>query len=226
MEDDRAQDDDGHYSMESDIETIPYSEDGSESDGPNDSNEPASEDEGVVDRRRRLFGPPEAQGTLDDIRPLDLPLSEESSSPGYSIVWDNVGKLVKRSQQTTETKNVYAMFANALMVQNRISFVHLEDPNFQRREATSIPLNEFIPSTDDWQMIEERMVVLTKRCLVDYIPSMHDRRDEVDWHVHHEFWEESNKKSKIVCPWSQKFTYVVFNIGSLFMTVEPRCSQS
>ena len=133
--------------MNDSMETIEYS---SESTGPDDSDDellrtiPVDEadipedaiatDKPTEPARRQLFG-----GV-----PTDEIEDDKSDHPGYCIVWDNVGKLVTKSDQTSSNRSMYAMFANALMVENRISFRHLEDPDYVRREATTIPISTFL----------------------------------------------------------------------------------
>ena len=101
------------------------------------SSNPESTDGHDAAPRRQLFIPQGEAGV------------ENEEHPGYSIVWDNVGKMVTRSQQSTTGKSVYAMFANSLIIENRIPFTHLEQHDYHRREAITIPVQTFLPNVGD-----------------------------------------------------------------------------
>lgn len=189
---------------QSDLETIGYSTEGSESAEPHQSSdssmEPLEEDETGTDKekdrdvcraplRRQLFAPADAETAESH---------DAEETPGYSLVWDNVGKLVKKGQQTSTNKTVYAMFANTLMIENRISFNHMKNLEHVDIEATDLPLDVFLPRTEDWNMLKKRMGILVQRVLVTYVPSLEIQRNNVCWHIEHEFSDESASKSNIV----------------------------
>ena len=193
-------DTDGSGTDNSDIETIGYSAEGTDSQEDGASSQASDLELDLPDQhqpRRQLFEPGHQDLDGDeDVRPLESPTG--TNTAGFSIVWDNVGKLVKRSQLSSSVKNVYAMFANTLMVKNRISFMDLEDANYERTDAVSIPLKQYLPSSDDWNMLTDRMEILVQRALVSYAPSLTERQHEVVWHIEHEKSAQSSTKSEIV----------------------------
>lgn len=147
--------------------------------------------------RKQLFQPmqnPTEVSSTTDVEP-DL---TEVGHAGYAIVWDNVGKLVRRAQNTISSTNVYAMFANNIMVKHRISFLQMESDEYTRTLATDIPISTFLPDDDDWSRLTERMNVLVQRILVKSIPNLAGKKEEVCWHIPHQYSEESSKKSEIV----------------------------
>ena len=135
-------------------------------------------------------------------RPQQLPRTQTEEDTGqfkgYSIVWDNVGKLVTSSQQGTGKQNTYAIFANCLMIGNRINFRNLEDNQYKRKAAVTIPPEDFMPGETDWEALKTRMNVLVQRCLVTHISGLQPYQNKVTWHIQHQFTEESKKKSDVV----------------------------
>ena len=90
------------------------------------------------------------------------------------------------------------MFANSLIIENRIPLTHLEQHDYHRCEAITIPVQTFLPSVDDWEEVKARMAVLVERQLVLYVPELQILENDVCWHIEHEFSDESQKKSNIV----------------------------
>ena len=102
------------------------------------------------------------------------------SVEGYSIVWDNVGKIVQRAQQTSDQRNSYELFAMTLLVKNRISFRHMEFDSYERKEAVTITPATFLPQQCDWDELRGRLQVLVSRILVQH---MHELLQPGGWVV-------------------------------------------
>ena len=105
---------------------------------------------------------------------------------------------MRRAHTTVDNANMYAMFAMTMLVKNRISFKHLNEEEYERREAVTIPAASFLPGESDWGRLRDRMKILVARILVEHIPALQNNRNIVEWHIPHEFSNESNKKSEVV----------------------------
>ena len=187
-----------------------------------DDSEPSSageQVEHVVGPKKQLFY---AGAAVPDVIPPDEP---EDTRQGYSIVWDNVGKLVTRSHQSETNKNIYAVFANCLIVKNRVDFNDMESLAHVKRLATSIHLSMFVPGKIEFDALRQRMVVLTERVLVTYMPNLHAYHDLITMHIPHPHSEESKNKSEIVNIFCLKLKkiysiiYLYYNINTKEMEV-------
>ena len=88
------------------------------------------------------------------------------------------------------------MFAMTLMVNNRVPVA--PDINAERNTvaATHLPLNIFLPSDGDWDVLRERMVVIVSRILRENIPTL--RHISVCKHIEHQYSKDSAKRSEWV----------------------------
>nr|XP_002736791.1 PREDICTED: uncharacterized protein LOC100378528 [Saccoglossus kowalevskii] len=141
------------------------------------SSDDKSTEEGGVSYRRSLFGP--------------------DTGPGYSLCWDNVQKLSLSRYHTSSKQNKFLMWAMCFATQNRVPAMHLNDE--KRELATTIPLNYFLPSQEDWDALEKRMGVVVSRIICKHLTHFKSYySDCVVEHIIHEQSELSKKKSKVI----------------------------
>jgi hypothetical protein len=146
--------------------------------------------------KKRLFQGNQPDDSSNDTNDKHIVAQSEttSSHPGYPIVWDNVGKMVKKSHPSSNEMNMYAVFANCLMVKSRISFHNLESQTYERRDAVTIPLRHYLPGETDFNLLHSRMVVLTEISLVTFFVNLQQHKDIICWNIPHAFADQSKKK--------------------------------
>ncbi|XP_038045920.1 uncharacterized protein LOC119720342 isoform X4 [Patiria miniata] len=82
--------------------------------------------------------------------------------PGYIIVCDSV--LV----ELASPRSGYKLQASTFAVRNRVGYDHSLDYTVKRAEE--IPLSCFLPSSDDWEGLKQRMCQILERILKDHLP--------------------------------------------------------
>ncbi|XP_062602465.1 uncharacterized protein LOC134264190 [Saccostrea cucullata] len=124
-------------------------------------------------------------------------IGKELQSKGYCLVWDNVGKMVRVSRQSSERQNKMLLWALSYCVENRIATCHMNDQIVTR--AIDIPLEKFLPRQADFKEVRQRMTVIVARIIVQEIPFFKEHfMDCVPKHIRHKFWRESSKKSNVI----------------------------
>jgi len=87
------------------------------------------------------------------------------------------------------------MWANAYAARNR---VHCEDSRLTGTlKAVDIPLTAFLPSSDDYDSLKDRMRVIVTRILAHHLPFFR-HHSVVDRHVRHRYSSESAATSELV----------------------------
>jgi len=73
---------------------------------------------------------------------------------GYTICWDNVGKLVRARHHTRNVGNRYQTWALSYAAKNRIPTTHMTSS--KTVPATQIPIQNYMLANSEQQMIKER----------------------------------------------------------------------
>ena len=61
------------------------------------------------------------------------------------------------------------LFANAFAAENRVEVKGL-DFNDHTLKAKDIPISDFLPSSEDEQLLHKRMICIVSRILVNHVP--------------------------------------------------------
>lgn len=114
----------------------------------------------------------------------------------YSIVWDNTQKLVSRRDQSRDKKNNMMLWANAYAAQSRVGF---NDPLTNTTvPASEIPLTSYLPNTNDYEWLVDRMALMVGRVVCRHIAFFKDHMKNIPTHIPHDYTMESSYKSDLV----------------------------
>jgi len=118
----------------------------------------------------------------------------------YALVWDNTQKLVVSRDQTRTKKNQMMLWANAYAAKNRVASSAGKSVTSQSTlEACDISLTSFLPSSDDVDLLRERMVQMVSQILVAHINYFAQNcSSAVVRHVTHAHSSESAVKTQLV----------------------------
>ncbi|XP_038045923.1 uncharacterized protein LOC119720343 [Patiria miniata] len=99
-----------------------------------------------------------------NLMPLTLHISQriENLDPGYIIVCDSV--LV----ELASPRSGYKLQSSTFAARNRVAFDQSLDYTVKRAEE--IPLSCFLPTSDDWEGLKQRMCLILERILKDHLP--------------------------------------------------------
>jgi hypothetical protein len=87
----------------------------------------------------------------------------------------------------------------AYAARNRIPSLHLPDQVPSADNLKAIPVDSLLPSEDDAAQLRASMTVMVERILVQYVPFLAHLRDDVTWHIPHQYTTESARRSELVC---------------------------
>ncbi|XP_038045915.1 uncharacterized protein LOC119720342 isoform X2 [Patiria miniata] len=88
----------------------------------------------------------------------------EYLDPGYIIVCDSVLMQLAKRRPFKE----YQLQASTFAARNRVGFDQSSDYTMKRAEE--IPLSCFLPTSDDWEGLKQRMCLILERILKDHLP--------------------------------------------------------
>ena len=114
--------------------------------------------------------------------------------PGFTLVWDNVRKMVKARHQGTGRQNKMMLWALAYAAKNRIATTMYNSDVVC--PASDISIESYLPTEDDIYEMQKRMNYVIKRILNNHMPAF--TPSNVKRHVRHQHWRESSKKSDLV----------------------------
>jgi hypothetical protein len=138
---------------------------------------------------------------LDEVWEEDDTLEVEPSRPratrGYSCVIDNINQKTHTRHNTKNRSNKQYNMVQGYAFRDRVDTLVLSDdhPNL---DLNSIPIQSYLPSQTDLDVVRNEMAILVKRILTSYLPSCKELVTHVPTHIHHEFLEESGKKTERV----------------------------
>jgi hypothetical protein len=115
--------------------------------------------------------------------------------PAYDIITDNVQVNTEAAHHSTDSKNKFLIWSNALAVRHR---VQPPESSTSTILAEQISLISFLPGDEDRLFLQERMDTIIQRILVKNIDYFKECEAHVEWHVPHRFSVESAAKSEVV----------------------------
>ncbi|XP_061167991.1 uncharacterized protein LOC133176943 [Saccostrea echinata] len=129
-----------------------------------------------------------------DVEIQSIESKGDLSLPGYTITWDNVGKMTKACHQNTNRQNKMMLWALSYCAENRIPTTHITAEEVLR--AVDIPMKKFLPMKHDLQEVRNCMEIIVMRIIQQHVPYF--ANSKVVKHIRHKYWRESNKKSKVI----------------------------
>jgi len=124
-----------------------------------------------------------------------LSIADQTVIPRFSMVWDNTQKLVQTRNFSRASGNKMLLWANAYAVRNRIEVT--EVTSRATLKAIDIPVTAFLPSTDDYKCLKQRMLTIVTRILAHHLPFF-CKHSVVTHHIPHQYSAESAVKSEVV----------------------------
>jgi hypothetical protein len=104
--------------------------------------------------------------------------------------------LVQARTQSRQSSNKMLLWANAYDVQNRVDVRNL-DLNYNRLAASQICLASYLPTTEDYATLHDKMTTLVSRILVCHITHFKERGRTVQWHIPYGHSTEAAEKSNL-----------------------------
>ena len=130
---------------------------------------------------------------------IDQSVSAEMEPPGFTMCLDNVGKKVISRHPTEIVKNQYLNMALGYIAINRVKSSNANWREENLTKAIDIPINRFIPQTEDFDRLRYRMVVLVGWIISKHLPWFKSNFSEcITSHIAHQFSNESARKSVLV----------------------------
>lgn len=121
---------------------------------------------------------------------------ESQDRNGYTVVWDNVGKIMKARHQKIGKENPIHLWALSYCAKNRVKSAHLQ--NEGHCQASEIPLEKYFANNADVKIIKSRMSHIVQNHLASYVPIFMHLKAQVDKHQQHRFFKENSEKSEVV----------------------------
>ena len=135
--------------------------------------------------------------------------------PCYSICFDNVNQKTTVRHQTRDKKNKMFNMVQAYAALDRINSLHLSDDSPSPEDVESIPLHKLLPCEMDEVDLRSQMTVIVERILCTHIPFFEDVKDNIIWHIPHQYSNESAQKSEMVglimCQSNTIFVWKIFS---------------
>ena len=143
-------------------------------------------------------------GVIKMPKEADTPPSEPptlTQCVGCKLVGDNIDKGVKTCYMRVEgSHNKSLHYFHSFAVLNRVDFSHLPDVfphtclNHPRQLALAL-----LPSKDDDRALTQLFGIHVSRILCTHMPFFKFAfEDIVDWHVHHQYYDQMSAKSEVV----------------------------
>jgi len=124
--------------------------------------------------------------------------TEKLESVRYSLVWDNIQKLVTARGQGRQTANKMMLWANSFAARSCVAFHELTTTS-SSLAAQEIPLAAYLPNADDYESVRQLMETVVSRILEHHIQFFASHcSSAVVRHVPHEFADKSALKSELV----------------------------
>jgi hypothetical protein len=78
---------------------------------------------------------------------------------------------------------------------DKIPTLHLDDAIPSPDGINSISIEHFLPSDLDEIDLRSEMTTMVERVLCEHLPMFHDIKCEINWHLYHQYSQESSAKS-------------------------------
>ena len=116
---------------------------------------------------------------------------------GFKIVGDNIDKTVRPRFMRSDSQVKSLHYFQSYAVRDRINLTNVSDsPPLPSNDPDLLSL---LPSSNDITTIQHLFEIHVARIVIEHIPFMKSAfSDVVDWHIHHEYYEEMETKSDIV----------------------------
>ena len=136
----------------------------------------------------------------------------------YQIIGDNVDLKQKTSQQSLDSIGADHHWFHMCAVLDRIDGIDL-DCDEPQADITSLPLQTFLPSTDDCDYLTKEFAILISCTLVENLNFLHSYKSCIPSHILHQYSAEASQKSDIVSIllYSWKIWRYACNVHVLFM---------
>ena len=115
----------------------------------------------------------------------------------YQIIGDNVDLKQKASRQSLDSTGADHHWFHMCAILDRVDGIDL-DIDEPQADITSLPLQTFLPSTEDCDFLKKEFVVLLSRTLTDKLRFLHPYQSCVPIHIPHRYSAEASKKSDVV----------------------------
>lgn len=152
-------------------------------------------------KRTALFTPVKAGLRKEKSKKArQLSFSDKVLVPGWTFSFDNLNRsIIPRSYSSTSQTTMRNM-VSAMAIENRIPFETSTPLQLNRnmKKAVDIPVNLFLPSDSELDVIKAQHKELVKRILVKNIPAFESIKNSVQWHIDHQYSKISENKSRIV----------------------------
>ena len=134
-----------------------------------------------------------------------------ASTVRYSIAWDNTQKLVQTRDQSRQSQNQMMLWANAYAVQHRVHCPDVTSPS--TLNARQMPVSTFLPNTDDYAFLRQRMMAIFSRILVHHVDFLRQScASAVAAHIPHQYSQQSALKSTMVKLFYDRLAFLVSTI--------------
>ena len=125
----------------------------------------------------------------------------------YRLAWDNTQKLVIARGQSRIGANKMLLWANAFAVQSRVPYGPTLSTTLKARD---IPLTVYLPNTDDYTFLRQRIVSTVLHILHHHIAFFGQHcLSSVVYHIPHQFTDKSALKSELVTTRYLWYFYVI-----------------
>ena len=132
--------------------------------------------------------------------------------PGFVISFDNIDIQLQRKNMTMHSQNQDFHWVNHLMVENRVSGVHLDSPQ-PKANAQDVSNLKFIPSIGDQQQQRKNYIIRTLRILVQYFKVLEPLKEACMQYIPHRYMAEIKEGYKLL---QYPTSYISFKHHELF----------
>ncbi len=117
---------------------------------------------------------------------------------GFRIVGDNIDKNIKPRDMRLDHQTQSLHYFNSFALQDRIDLSPYSDSP-RRINPVELDPSVFLPSKEDYRILEDTMTVLISRVLVQYMPFFEEYASVTIQHIDHPHTDAMSKKSTVVC---------------------------
>ena len=125
-------------------------------------------------------------------------IPDDSTKRGYALVLDNINQRTHTRHSTVTKQNKQLNMVQGYAFQDRINTLHLSD-NFPEPSAIlSLPIQSYLPTSEELDIVKSEMGTMLLRLLIKYLPHLHHHQKEACKPIPHEYIEEASKKTPTV----------------------------
>jgi len=116
---------------------------------------------------------------------------------GFCLVGDNIDKNVKPRDMCIDHQTQSLHYFNCFALQDRVDLSQFPD-SVLRLDPSKLDPKCFMPSKEDYCALEDTMIVLISRVLVQYMTFFREYASVVTKHISHPYSDEMSQKSTVV----------------------------